>query len=358
MTKPRRTPVRGGGARAGLGQRPAARTEDCRDLRRPRLTVNQAGMRLAALAALAVAGFGCAERERAPGEPPTTPSSAASPMPGELLFADADVPADDQIAARVGDTVITVGEVRREAAARELVEDATMLHPAAPDFQRTLGDLVDQRLLALEAARRRLQDDAEARRRLAAAQERILGNILVETAVSEAVTEDAVRRVFEEQRRLAPAEIELRARHILVETREEADEVSRLLAEGADFAQLAARVSQDPATRFEGGDLGYFTREGILPAFAEIAFELEPGEVSAPFETEYGWHVVTVTDRRRQPRPGLEERRGDIVRFLTLQGIDALLSDIRDTYPVTLTPAEPDGAPQDAESNASNPETP
>jgi peptidyl-prolyl cis-trans isomerase C len=304
------------------------------------LTVNQASLPSAAasLALLLTAACGAPQAEEAPaGQAGLREGAAASPP---LLFLDAGAPGQAQIAARVGDTVITVDQVRREAAARELVEDAAALHPAAPVFQQTLRELIDQRLLALEAARRGLQDDREARRRMAAAQERILGNILVETAVSDAVTEDAVRRVFEEQRRLAPADIEVRARHILVETREDADEVARLIAEGANFAQLAAQVSQDPATRFEGGDLGYFTREGILPAFADIAFNTEEGAVSAPFQTEYGWHVLTVIDRRQQPRPGLEARRGDIMRFLTLQGIDALLSDITETYPVTITAGE------------------
>ena len=311
------------------------------------MTVNQARLRLSALALAALMAAGCG------GPEPQTDDAASDavyePVPAapELLFVQDDTALDAEdaeIAERVGDTVITVGEVRREAAARELVREPDALHPAAADFQNVLGELIDQRLLALEAARRDLQDDPEARRRLAVAQERILGNILVETAVSDAVTEEAVRRIYEEQSRLAPPQIEVRARHILVETREEAEELVRLLAGGADFAQLAARVSRDPATRFEGGDLGYFTRQGILPAFAEVAFETETGQVSAPFETEYGWHVLKVTDRRRQPRPGLEERRGDIVRFLTLQGIDALLSDIRESYPVTVTAGS---APED-----------
>ncbi len=308
------------------------------------MTVNQAPLRLKGLALLALLAAACG----APDTPVDTPAESVGgervPPAPELLFVAGETPSDAAVAARVGDTVITLGEVRREAAARALVNEPELLHPAAPDFQRVLQDLIDQRLLALEAARLGLQDDPEARRRLAAAQERILGNILVETVVADAVTEDAVQRVYEEQRRLAPSAVELRARHILVATREEADEVARLLAEGADFAQLAARVSQDPATRFEGGDLGYFTRGGILPAFAEVAFDTGVGEVSAPFQTEYGWHVLTVTDRRRQPQPGLEERRADIVRFLTLQGIDALLSQIRESYPVSVAAGQaPEG---------------
>lgn len=298
------------------------------------MTVNQA--RLSALVfcliALAVSP-GCGERG---GDAPV-PGAPSPATPQGLRFVQAEAPAGARIAARVGGTVITFADVRREAAARELVEDADALTPSDPAFREALDELIDQRLLALEAARRALHEEAEARRRLAAAEERILGNVLVEQAVSDAVSEEAIARVYEEQSRLAPPAEELRARHILVDTREEADEVARLIAEGTDFAQLAARVSQDPATRFEGGDLGYFTREGILPAFARVAFATPVGAVSAPFETEYGWHVLTVTDRRSQPRPGLEAMRPNIVRFLTLQGIDALLADIRETYPVTIT---------------------
>lgn len=303
------------------------------------MTVNQARLRpgVIILAGLLAAACGAPDPDAQAGDRSDTEVEAGS----QLLFVDAADREGAQIAARVGETVILISDVRREAAARELVDDAANLHPATPAFQRVLNDLVDQRLLALEAARLDLEDGAEARRRLAAAQERILGNILVETVVSELVTEEAVQRVYDEQSRLAPTAMERRARHILVETREEADELARLLAEGADFAQLAARVSQDPATRFDGGDLGYFTRNGILPAFADVAFDTPVGDVSAPFQTEYGWHVLTVTDRRRQPRPGLDARRGDIVRFLTLQGIDELLGEIRDTYPVELTAQNP-----------------
>jgi peptidyl-prolyl cis-trans isomerase C len=356
MTKSRRYRLPTDRRACGPGKMRVARTKDTGDLRRPPLTVNQARLRLRGIALAVLAIAACA-----PAEPPAQtgggPGAVATAPDGVALqFLDLDLVDGDEVAARVGDTVISVDDVRREAAARELVEEADVLHPAAPVFRRTLQDLIDQRLLALEAASRGLHDDREARRRLAAAQERILGNILVEAAVSDFVTEEAVNRVYDEQSRLAPAAVQLRARHILVDTREEADEVSRLLAQDANFAQLAARVSRDPATRFEGGDLGYFTRDGILPAFAEVAFDIGVGEVSAPFQTEYGWHVLTVTDRRRQPRPGIEARRGDIVRFLTLQGIDALLSDIRETYPVSLEAGAPsrdaEGAEEDADESA------
>ncbi|MGJ3231386.1 MAG: peptidylprolyl isomerase [Oceanicaulis sp.] len=318
------------------------------------MTVNQARLRVRVFAFISFMFLGaCGEG----GPDPEAGAEAGRQPPTGLRFLETEPPAGARIAARVGGTAITFADVRREAAVRELTEDAEALTPADPAFREALDELIDQRLLALEAARRNLQTEPEARRRLAAAEERILGNVLVEQAVSDAVTDETIRRVYEEQSRLAPPAEEIRARHILVDTREEADEVARLLAEGTDFAQLAARVSQDPATRFEGGDLGYFTREGILPAFARVAFSTPVGAVSDPFQTEYGWHVLTVTDRRSQPRPGLEAMRGNIVRFLTLQGIDALLADIRETYPVTITAgAAPEGLRTEEAEEASEPD--
>ena len=115
---------------------------------------------------------------------------------------------------------------------------------------------------------------------------------------------------------------------------------------------MAAQVSRDLATRFSGGDLGYFTRTGILPGFAQVAFSTDEGAVSAPFETEYGWHVLQVMDRRLQPRESLEAVRPNIVRFLTLQGIDDLLEVLRERYPVTRVAGRAPSALRTTESSA------
>lgn len=302
----------------------------------------------ASLCALAAAACEApaSRQERAEALPPPEQlrSEAAAAQAGEAAaeppLAFADLPPagpDDRIVADVGGTPVYVSDVIREAAAQEAVDEPGLLAPGDPVFERVLDELIEQRLLALEARARGLHRSAEARHRLAAAEERILGNILVETAVSQAVTEEAVAAVYREQVRLSPPTEEVRARHILVSTPAEADQALRLLEDGEDFASLARRISQDPATRFDGGDLGYFTREGILPEFARAAFSTPEGQVSAPFQTEFGWHVLQVVDRRDQPRPGLEVMRPNIVRFLTLAGIQDLLEDIRSAYPVTRT---------------------
>jgi len=300
------------------------------------LAVNQARwLCMASLMVVTVFFSACSMPEAETETAPQTQAAAEG-----LRFMQAGDPAPDTIAARVGDTVITVADVRREAVTLGLIESPNALLPTDQAYRDTLSDLIDQRLLALEAVARGVHLQDEARQRLAAAEERILGNVLVEGAISSAVTEAAIVGVYEEQSRLAPRTEEIRARHILVDSREEADEVARLLAEGQDFAALAATVSRDLSTRFNGGDLGYFTRSGIVPAFAQMAFDTAEGTVSTPFETEYGWHVLEVVDRRLQPRESLEDVRPNIIRFLTLEGIDDLLETLRMRYPVTRVAAE------------------
>lgn len=276
--------------------------------------------------------------------------AGCGPAPREAVPEDADSgpvlsPDEaDPVVARVDGTVIRRSDVEREALAQD-GEDHTAPAPGDEAFQRVLEELIDQRLLALEARRRGLHRSEEARRRLALAEERILGNVLVETALADAVTEDTIERIYQEQIRLIQLGEEVRARHILVDTREEADAIAALLAGGRDFAELAVAMSQDPATRLEGGDLGYFTRQGILPSFGAVAFATPEGGVSAPFQTESGWHILQVVDRRRQPPPSLEQMRPNIIQFYTYDQLEALVDGLRQDAEIErlpINPTEPD----------------
>jgi peptidyl-prolyl cis-trans isomerase C len=236
----------------------------------------------------------------------------------------------DPVVARVERTMIRRSDVEREALAQDGEEASPVPAMGSAEFDRVLEELIDQRLLALEARRRGLHQSEEARRRLALAEERILGNVLVETVIDDAVTDETIQRIYEEQVRLIPLGEEVRARHILVQTQEEAVAIKALIDQGRDFAELAVAMSEDQATRLEGGDLGYFSREGILPAFGAVAFATPEGAVSEPFRTEFGWHLLTVVDRRRQPPPSLESLRPNIARFYTFDQLEALIDGLRD----------------------------
>ncbi len=254
--------------------------------------------------------------------------------------------AGDEAVARVNGTTIYASDITREAAAQKLIRVGDPLPKGSDTYKQVLDDLVDQRLLALEAVRRGLDRNGEARRRLQAARERILGNILVENAVSQAVTDDAIRRMYDEQAKLSPPGDEVNARHILLKTKAEAEAVIATLNGGADFAKLALEKSIDPGSRLEGGDLGYFSRDAMVAPFADAAFALTKGVTAAPVQTEFGWHVIQVQGRRAQTPPSFDEMRPRIVRFMTFDEIQKLISQLR-LSAIVERDDKPDDGPDD-----------
>jgi len=250
------------------------------------------------------------------------------------------LPPPDNAVAQVNQTIIFNTEIQREALAQGVIRDGDRLEFDDPDYERIVEELVDQRLLAIEARRRGLQDTPEARRRLAAAEERILGNILLETEIAVEVTEAAAQRLYSEQTELARPGEQIRARHILMDTREAADAIIGLASDGRDFAELAVQYSGDIATRVQGGDLGYFSRDGVLPEIAALAFSSDEGEVVGPVETASGWHVLYIVDRRAPEGPPFEEMRGSIIRFLTFETISNLVDHLREEARIELIDPE------------------
>ncbi|MGD2134028.1 MAG: peptidylprolyl isomerase [Maricaulaceae bacterium] len=263
-------------------------------------------------------------------------------LTGDDPFGPAIVRLGDAVAAEVNGTPIYVSDVRREGVAQGLIERRDPLGPGSPLYTQLLEELVDQRLLALEAVRRGLDDTDESRRRVAAAREQILGNILVENVVDTAVTEDAVRRMYEEQVDIRQLGDEVRARHILLDTLDQANDIVERLNNGESFAQLALDYSRDQTTRLEGGDLGYFTPEMVASAFARVAFSTEVGEISEPFRSEYGWHVLKVEDRRAEEAESFEEMRPRIVRFMTFQEIQRLMDVLTESSDIRIVSGSSD----------------
>ncbi len=273
----------------------------------------------------------------------------------------------DDVAARVNGTTIYASDVEREAAAQNIIQVGEPLLKGSKQYRQVLDDLIDQRLMALEAVRKGLDRNPEASRRLQAARERILGDILLEDTVSKAVTDKAVRRMYDEQSRLAPPGDEVRARHILVQTKEEAQDIIKTLKAGGDFAKLALEKSLDPGSRLEGGDLGYFTKDSMVEPFAKAAFSLKVGQISAPVKSEFGWHVIKVEGRRKQKLQSFDEMRARIVRFMTFDQIQKLITKLRknaiierdeDEKPVTVAPVSEDKASKTPIDPASKDEAP
>jgi len=244
---------------------------------------------------------------------------------------DGDQPPErgDVAVAGVDGRAVWTSDVKREAVAQGLIGEGEPLDPSSELFRRVLEEVIDQKLLAAEALKRKLDENPVAQRRLEAARDRILGDMLVESVVSGAVTENNIRGLYEEQQKLAKRSEEIRARQIVLATEADAEAVKKLLAAGASFEALAMERSRDPATRFNGGDLGYFTTD-VMPEAYDLALkDAKPGQVVGPFAVENGFALVKVEDRRLEQPITLEAARPQIVRFLTYDRIRDLLEKLR-----------------------------
>lgn len=256
----------------------------------------------------------------------------------------------DTAVARVAGQTIWASDVKREAVSQGLIGEGEPLDPSSDLFRRTLDDVIDEKLLAREALHRHLDRTPLAQRRLAAARERILGDMLVESAVDANIKPDAVQGLYDEQLRLAKQTDEFHARLILLKTRSDADQVMKQLASGASFEALAMDRSLDQGSRLNGGDLGYFTPD-IMPAYADALKTAKAGDTIGPIQTEGGFAILRVEDRRQEQPPTLDQARPQITRYLTYEGVLNLLRDLRKDSKVQILiktdPLNVPGAPRE-----------
>ena len=249
----------------------------------------------------------------------------------------------DQAVARVDGQPVWASDVKREAVAQGLIGEGEPLDASSDLFRRMMDEVVDQKLLAAEARRRKLDEDPVARRRLLAAEDRVLGDMLVQATVADAVTEDNIRRLYEEQEKLARRSEEIHARQIVLATAAEAEQVRKLIAAGASFEALAMERSRDAATRFNGGDLGYFTLDVMPEPYEAVLKGAQKGQIVGPAPVEGGFALIKVEDVRPEQPIALEAARPQIVRFLTYDRIRDLLETLRSKAKVeSLTKPNPE----------------
>ena len=153
-----------------------------------------------------------------------------------------------------------------------------------------------------------------------------------------------MKKVYEEASKQITGEAEVHARHILVETEDEAKAIAEELKKGADFADLAKKKSKDPGAS-DGGDLGFFTKEQMVPEFSAVAFVLEPGKISDPVKSQFGWHVIKVEEKRNRKAPEFEQVKPQIETYVTRKAQADYVAKLREAAKVERMdkPAEPAG---------------
>ncbi len=190
--------------------------------------------------------------------------------------------------------------------------------------------LADVVVLSQAAEQKKLGDRPDVKRRLAFDHNRLLMEALLQDAGRAALSDEAEHKVYDEAIKQAANEEEVRARHILVPTEDEAKAILAQLKGGADFTTLAKEKSKDPGAA-EGGDLGYFTKEQMVPEFAAVAFKLDKGQISDPVKTQFGWHIIKVEDKRIKPTPTFDQVKGQIENYVAHRAQAQLVDNLRKT---------------------------
>ena len=183
-------------------------------------------------------------------------------------------------------------------------------------------------VLSQAAEQQKLGERPDVKHRLAFDRNRLLMEALLQDAGKAAVSDEAEHKVYEEAIKQMASEEEVHARHILVPTEDEAKAILAQLKSGADFAALAKEKSKDPGAA-EGGDLGYFTKEQMVPEFAAVAFKLDKGELSDPVKTQFGWHIIKVEDKRIKPTPTFDQVKTQIDNYIVAPGAGAMVEKLR-----------------------------
>ena len=244
--------------------------------------------------------------------------------------------AGDVAVARIDGETIWTSDVRAEAIAQGQIGPGEPLDVTSDLFSRTLEEVVDQRLLAKAAVAKGLEKSTTAQRRLRAAHDRILGDMLVETSIDRDIDDKAVKDHYDEQVKLSKQSEEIRTRLILLKTKAEADAALKQIQAGSLFEAMAMEKSIDQGTRFNGGDMGYFTTDIMPQAYKDVLTTAKVGDTVGPVQTDGGWAILRVEDRRPEQLPTLEEERPVIMRYLVYNQVAGLLKNLRDNAKVDM----------------------
>jgi peptidyl-prolyl cis-trans isomerase C len=203
--------------------------------------------------------------------------------------------------------------------------------------------LVDVVLLSQAAEQQKLADRPDVKHRLSFDRNRLLMESLLQDTGKAALSDAAEHKVYDDAIKQAPSVEEVHARHILVPTEDEAKAILAQLKGGADFATLAKEKSKDPGAA-EGGDLGYFTKDQMVPEFAEVAFKLDKGQLSDPVKTQFGWHIIKVEDKRTKPTPTFDQVKPQLENYVAHRAQAELVDNLRKSANIERLdkPAAPD----------------
>jgi peptidyl-prolyl cis-trans isomerase C len=301
---------------------------------------NTALLRRASALAVMIAMPGLALAQ-APQKAPTP--AANTPAANMPAAAPAAAPSADSVVASVNGKPITQGDLAIAA------DDPALSLPGVDEAQKKnllVDYMVDLRVGAQAAESAKIGDTPEFKRKLAYFRDKLLLDDYLEQEAKRAVTPEAEHAIYDQTVKLMKPEEEVHARHILVDNEAEAKKIAARIKGGEDFAKVAAEASKDPGSKTEGGDLGWFTKERMVPDFANAAFAMKPGQVSDPIKTQFGWHLIKVEEKRTKPQPTFDELKEQIDQHLIRKAQQDMILKLRSEAKIERTDAPPAAQPE------------
>jgi peptidyl-prolyl cis-trans isomerase C len=270
-----------------------------------------------------------------------TAASLAALLVAAPAFAQDAAPAEDRVLATVNGSDITTSDV---AYAKEGIADTLARVPAEQHDEMVLSMLIDLEVLATAGEEAGIADTPEFEQRMDALRRQVIQNLYMERIAAEQLTDEAVRARYDEEVAKAGPREQVSASHILVETEDEAREIIAALNGGGDFAALAAERSMDPGSKTRGGALGFFGRGQMVPEFEAAAFALEAGAITPePVQSQFGFHVIRVDDKRAEPLPPFEDVADQIREVMARDIFVAELNRLKEAAEISRAdqPAQP-----------------
>lgn len=191
-----------------------------------------------------------------------------------------------------------------------------------------LKNIARERLVLDKAYAKKVESSEEVKDKVESLKRQIVIQVYLQSILKDLVPEKEVKKEYEVLVEKFKGKQEVRARHILVESEEEANEIYKQLEGGADFAALAKEKSADKGSGAQGGDLGYFTKERMVPEFADAAFKAEKGKVVKPVKSDFGWHVILVEDKRDVKAPAYDEVKDKLREGLANSAIETYVNKL------------------------------
>lgn len=263
-----------------------------------------------------------------------------------LFFSQLAYSADDYVILEMGEREIKKSEV-------DMIWQGLFPPGAVPEFdkieepirQNVLRGVISEYLLYDEALAANVDNNDQVKRQIEDAKRKLIVRHYIDQKTEGMIAESDLKKAYDEMVAKQKDKEEVRARHILVESEDKAKELKKQIDGGSDFEKLATENSKDPGSKTQGGDLGYFTQEKMVPEFSAAAFALKEGEISGPVKSSFGWHIIKVEDRRPVEAPKYEEVKAELKKNLVEERLNDYVNKLVDKTNVTYY--GPDGQKRD-----------